>query len=114
MAKKAILESYSCDSESHFNWALDLATRNKVPWLEKIARTRMETILEGPMKWDGCHLETPHPDVPSDEYDDLLLTLAELGSPLHEKELAYLQYYGYLCEPRKRLAEILEEKQYPR
>lgn len=46
--------------------------------------------------------------------DSALMALAELGDPLDEKELAYLRYYGYRCEPRKRLAEILDEKNYPR
>lgn len=40
-------------------------------------------------------------------HDEMLLALWELGGRLHPHELRRLEYYGYACDPWKRLQEIL-------
>lgn len=99
--------------DHHFDWAVRVALERHAPWLEKSLRARIAGILEG--GW--FRFEAPPSGIEDRSNwiaDAALLALAEQGSPLDEKESAYLQYYGIACEPRKRLAEILEEKRYPR
>jgi hypothetical protein len=96
----------------HFEWALWIARERQVPWLEKALRARVENLL----KSERVSLALP-PSMAIDPgyriLDQALLVLAELGSPLEEKERAYLTHYGYACDSRKRLTSLLEEKQYP-
>lgn len=48
--------------------------------------------------------------VRSETFDETLLALAEIGGELTAEEQAYLRFYGYGVDPRRRLAEILSDK----
>jgi hypothetical protein len=94
----------------HFKWALQVSRDRRAPWLKEVLRERMSTAYQN-------HLILLRPlgsEIRDDAFDDALLTLAELGGPLSSAEQVYLKQFGYTCEPRKRLDEILEEKRYPK
>ncbi len=118
LAKKTI-EGQECApldkcwiSPHHFDWAVRIALERRAPWLERSLRARIADILKD--GWIRIEAPSGGDDRSNWEVDQALLALAENGSPLDEKELAYFRYYGYACEPRQRLAEILEEKGYPK
>jgi hypothetical protein len=87
------LDESSYDED--FPWALRVAQDRKVIWLPGLLRRALDASSSG-----------------SERYDRMLLTLAECGGPLNARERAYLRRYGYGCEPRARLAEVLREKGY--
>ncbi|HXX92398.1 MAG TPA: hypothetical protein VEN81_02115, partial [Planctomycetota bacterium] len=113
LARKGILGGCSCDSLSHLHWALMMATERQAPWFEEVARSRLARITTPESGRKCVDLDPPHPWSASDEFDLILLALDRSGCALTEKESAYLRYYGYSCEPRHRLAEVLDEKKYP-
>lgn len=81
--------------DEDFPWALRVAQDRGVSWLPDLLRAA---------------LGRRHPG--SERYDRMLLTLAECGGFLNAQERAHLRRYGYGCEPRARLAEVLREKGY--
>ena len=104
LARRAILDEKGYRDGRHFLWALRTARDHRAPWLEATLRERMsQGRIEG---WIPLH------GVEDDAYDFVLLTLAEIGGSLNKHEKAYLRNYGYGCEPRARLTEVLKEKGY--
>lgn len=81
--------------DEDLSWALRVARDRRVPWLPGFLRESLRTARVG-----------------SERYDRLVLTLAECGGFLSIQERAYLRRWGYGCEPRARLAEVLREKGY--
>jgi hypothetical protein len=43
-------------------------------------------------------------------FDDVLVLQSEIGGPLTDLEKARLRHFGYACDPRERLAELLAEE----
>ena len=103
-ARRAILSGEGQWAGQHFEWALRVARERGAPWLEAAIRERL--AADHPQ---GRAIQAPM----GDEVFDLgLLTLAEIGAELSAPERAYLRHYGFGCDPRLRLAEVLREKGY--
>ncbi len=91
---------------SRYSWALRIGRERKASWLESTLRIRLNSAGASTL----LRLIPPHVMVDDDGFDDALLTLAEIGGTLTGPERAYLWHYGYGCEPRQRLAEVLAER----
>ena len=102
LAKKAILGEEGRLGSRH-SWALRVAKERSAPWLETILRLRLDSAGASTL----LRLIPPHLTVEEDGVDDALLALAEIGGTLTVPEQRYLRHYGYGCEPRQRLAEVL-------
>lgn len=81
--------------DEDFPWALRVAQDRGIKWLPELLRAALDRCRPG-----------------LERYHRTLLTLAESGGFLDARERAYLRRYGYGCEPRGRLAEVLLEKGY--
>jgi hypothetical protein len=99
VARRILQESEGPWADERFAWALHVARERAVPWRELVLRERMGD-------------RSPRVPMGDEPYDLCLLALAESGAPLSADERAYLKHYGYGCEPRARLAEVLKEKGY--
>ena len=58
----------------------------------------------------GSHDFTTNPRVPHIRnrlFDEYLVTFAELGGELTSLEAARLKHFGYNCDPKKRLHELI-------
>jgi hypothetical protein len=92
-------------------WALRVVQFSPTPETIAILRTRLERDEAeaaggdlGPVQptQSGYQLAT------RDKYfDDALLTYSALGGKLNEKERSRLHHYGYLGDPKERLAELM-------
>ena len=80
-------------------WAIRMARRDRAPWLLSV----LSQALDRDASTD-----------PPGSSGLLLQALAESGGWVSSENKARLRRYGYLCEPRERLAEVLDEKAYPR
>jgi hypothetical protein len=107
-AKRAILEEPGPRFGSQITSALQIASDRREPWLEETVRARMKKA------YDLRAVNFSRPSTEDDAYDDVLLTLARIGGTLTQDEYNYLYYYGYSCDPRQRLIDVLREKNYPR
>jgi len=108
-AKKAVLEEPGPRMRGDIAWALQLGRDRRPAWFEATLRKRLRATTEA----GGATLYPPRFEVQDDAFDDVLLALARIGGELSSEESAYLKRFGYACEPRARLGEILEEKRYP-
>jgi len=92
-------------------WALEAAKARRAGWLGEALRAALDADHE---RWSR-HGEGGVLKVDTGwGFDEVLLALVEIDGPLREDERIYLRRYGYACDPRERLREILEEKRYPR
>jgi len=107
-AKTLILTARNFGGHEFF-WGLALVRRHPPSWLAFVARQRLEKE-----KADGAFdvFRPGQSREPSCFADDLLVVLWELGAPLERPEQKYLAAHGYGCEPRRRLAEVLDLKRY--
>ncbi|HXX93195.1 MAG TPA: hypothetical protein VEN81_06145 [Planctomycetota bacterium] len=79
----------------HFHWALEVAQARRPGWLLKTLRARLTSeYRKRPDALDHTGGNGP-------EVDWVLFTLADCGGGIDERELAYLQRYGYACDPRE-------------
>jgi hypothetical protein len=111
LAKKAIREEAGPLYRGDIAWAFRIAAERRSPWLEEVLRQRMaQAYLAGAVHF------TPQdrPRTDDDATDDVLLTLARIGGTLTDDERRYLVHFGYCCEPRERLGDVLREKNYAR
>jgi hypothetical protein len=110
LARAAILEEPGPQQGLHFTWALRIGRERRPPWLARTLRERLEIAY----RYGSVRLSLTDPTILDDAFDDVLLTLSDLGGDLSDEEKAYLRHYGYRCDPRQRLAEILAERASPR
>ena len=103
-ARKAILEDLGEADQGDFPWTLAIRMERCPAWLESIPRKR----LDGEWKKAQRITWRPFHEVMSGRLDDALLALAEVGAALEDRETGYLRRFGYCCEPRKYLIEMLQ------
>lgn len=97
---RTIIEKESSE-HPHFFWALDVAKDRRPVWLHKTLRARLTSeYRKRPVRLD-----------PQGEngfvFDYVLLTLGESGGSVDQKELSYLQRFGFACDPREWLIDTL-------
>ena len=97
---KKIIEEESSENE-HFIWALEVAKDRRPAWLLKTLRARLTSeYRKGTVRLDP-------PGENGYEFDDVLLALVESGGGVDERELAYLQRFGFACDPREWVIDAL-------
>jgi hypothetical protein len=97
--RKIILEE--SEHNEDFFWALEVAEDRRPSWLQKTLRARLTSEYQR---------RTVRLDPPGENgfsFDEVLLTLAATGGNVDEKELAYLEHFGFACDPRKWLTDAL-------
>jgi hypothetical protein len=105
------------------DWALVVMKRRAPEKLRTILREELDKALDygtkyfGQSTWnENCAREfATTADLSKvsglHDYDDMLVSLSEVGGELREVEKARLRTFGYACEPKQRLAELLAEKE---
>src|ERR1043166_5727007 len=109
------------------NWAIEAARRNSFRNLTDLLRQRLDLSFaqmesQNPSLGDGRRFSTPDDaknrfqeqyinqgsiDGLPIYYDNALITQLELGGRLTELEMARLRTFGYGCDPKQRLEELL-------
>jgi len=120
----ALIETPSPENDAWTPWALHVAKIRKIPDLAEILRKRLDAAyrdarrLEERMAVRGGFLPsfldenmvTGYDYVTDNYFDDILVLQSEIGGPLTDLEKARLRHFGYACDPRERLAELLAEE----
>jgi hypothetical protein len=120
----ALIETPSPENDAWTLWALHVAKIRKIPGLAEILRKRLDAAyrdarrLEERMAVRGGFLPsfldenmvTGYDYVTDNYFDDILVLQSEIGGPLTDLEKARLRHFGYACDPRERLAELLAEE----
>jgi len=115
------------DVERWTLWAIKAAKVSSVPGLREALRSRLDWAFRNASERHEAvrALLQPDPDKPSFEenytkargvasfpdpvHDEVLLEFARSGGQLTELEKQRCRYFGYFCDPKERLAELLAE-----
>ncbi len=91
-----------------FDWALRVAQQRAIPELKNILQKRLDRAIQKEGDLQLIPVEsTRGPAIFDTDFDTILIVSAQLGGVLGPWEKAHLEYFGYGCDPRRRLAQIL-------
>jgi hypothetical protein len=93
------------------SWAIRAGRFSKYPKLEEILRARLDAGLEEGKQsgsWELTHVTDGHLGSISDhDFDEVLVAFSELGGKLSDWESQRLRHFGYACDPKQRLNELV-------
>jgi hypothetical protein len=107
-------------------WALDMVERKRTPYLLQVLRSRLDHGLANALTtWKSGSLGVAtstfdnemkcSPDIidltKDPIYDESLVVYGQSGGTLSELERGRLREFGFLCDPKQRLRELMGEEQ---
>jgi len=105
------------DSATWAEWALAVATQKSMPNLLEVLRKRLDTGHLERERRIRKGLEDNFVTAPSSAsltgdgyFDEVLVVYWSLGGALKDSESRRLHTFGYACNPKERLAELLAEQ----
>lgn len=106
-----VISNPAHDRHDWLAWAIEVAKRKSLPNLAQLLRIRLDTGIKGTglptssIEMDPSFPHLTHIEDPS--FDDVLVALERMGGTVTEWEKKRLRVFGYACNPRERLEELL-------
>jgi hypothetical protein len=120
---ESILSTTEGESYSGFVWAIQVAKHKDPNWLKPILQNRIRAGIgeakstlarlpkESRKAFEEQFISSPQfGNLTRDPYyDDVLVAYSEIGGTLDDLVRGRLQTFGYACDPKERLTELLSE-----